>query len=417
MASIIGTLGASAGAGLSSLPPATPTHSIPRPNSNAACQFHIAMQDRLICTQSSTFIQRMDLLPVTTISTYLTLEDQVKFTQVRTHTSYPLCPIARHEAKSALLEMQAIIPTIDYVKEARIQQTDCGLTLKAKINTLNQSLCKFTAQLPANLQEDLAKHLAISMTDLQIKLANESDSFFANTIRKWLFTSELVKNTTSLNLSDKELQILPPEIACFTNLNRLHLENNQLKSLPESFGNLSALRCLNMSNNALTNLPESFGNLSDLQGLFIEKNALTKLPESFGNLLALQTLHVQNNALTKLPESFGSLLALQTLYMNDNALTKLPDSFGNLLALKNLYLENNALIILPESFKNLSTLQELFIENNALTKFPYTTSELQNLSILDLNNNHILPFPDELKLGFVIWENQTPPPTTERDHQ
>jgi Leucine-rich repeat (LRR) protein len=59
-------------------------------------------------------------------------------------------------------------------------------------------------------------------------------------------------NLEVLNLSHKEIEELPPEIASLTALEVLFLEGNQLRALPPEIASLTALQELHLENNPLT---------------------------------------------------------------------------------------------------------------------------------------------------------------------
>ena len=204
-----------------------------------------------------------------------------------------------------------------------------------------------------------------------------------------------------LELYNNQITILPESIGNLTNLSALNLENNQITSLPESFGNLTNLNDLDLSKNKLTTLPESFGNLTNLNGLDINENPLTTLPESFGNMtnligLEIRGLETNLNKITTLPESFGNLIKLTRLDLALNAITSLPESFGNFTNLTTLYLHNNEIITLPESFGNLSSLEYLDLENNQIASLPESLGDLTQLEVLNLKNNQITSLPESL---------------------
>ena len=196
-----------------------------------------------------------------------------------------------------------------------------------------------------------------------------------------------INNNDRLNLSDKNITILPESIGNLVNLMDLELYDNQMTILPESIGNLTNLSALNLSENLLTTLPESIGNLTNLNDLELSDNKLTTLPESFGNLTNLTNLEINENKLTTLSESFGNLINLLGLGINENQLTTLPESFGNLTKLTRLDLGNNRITTLPESFGDLTHLEGLILKNNQITSLPASLGDLSLVYYLDLENN------------------------------
>jgi len=209
-----------------------------------------------------------------------------------------------------------------------------------------------------------------------------------------------ISNNDRLNLSDKNITILPESIGNLVNLMDLELYSNQITTLPESFGNLTSLSALNLSDNQITTLPESFGNLTNLNELDLSENQIATLPESFGNLTNLISLEIYNNQITTLPESFGNLTNLFGLGINDNQITTLPESFGNLTNLAQLDLANNRITTLPESFEDLTDLEFLNLENNPdLESLPNSFRDFLRLQTLVLTNTRISsnPLSEEMR--------------------
>ena len=97
---------------------------------------------------------------------------------------------------------------------------------------------------------------------------------------------------TVLDLSNKGLEELPPEIGALTGLKRLNVDHNRLTALPPEIGALTSLRVLSVFGNQLTSLPSEIGALTALQGLYVNDNQLTSLPSEIGALTALIALNV-----------------------------------------------------------------------------------------------------------------------------
>jgi Leucine-rich repeat (LRR) protein len=118
-----------------------------------------------------------------------------------------------------------------------------------------------------------------------------------------------IKRTGRYDLWNRELTVLPPEIAQLTSLGTLGLGGNQLTALPPEIGQLTSLRRLALGGNQLTALPPEIGQLTRLETLRLDGNQLTALPPEIGQLTRLGTLALGGNQLTTLPRELADLLS------------------------------------------------------------------------------------------------------------
>jgi len=104
------------------------------------------------------------------------------------------------------------------------------------------------------------------------------------------------ENTTTLDLSNKELTKVPEQVFTMSSLTTLNLSHNKLEgALPAEIQHLQNLRHLDLSNNNFTGVPAEIGQLKKLETLNLSDNALTGLPNEMANLSNLQTLNLQGN--------------------------------------------------------------------------------------------------------------------------
>jgi len=163
---------------------------------------------------------------------------------------------------------------------------------------------------------------------------------------------------TELDLSNRKLTELPPELVLAGNLEALSLGQNAFELLPASIGLLSNLQELDLTHNRLKRLPPHIGALSNLETLLAQENELFDLPPQIGHLQKLQHLDVTHNRLTELPREIGWLGQLRELKVGANKLRALPREIGRLTSLKRLSLEDNQIKALPPELALLTHLED-----------------------------------------------------------
>ncbi|MEM7759096.1 MAG: COR domain-containing protein [Cyanobacteria bacterium P01_A01_bin.40] len=172
-----------------------------------------------------------------------------------------------------------------------------------------------------------------------------------------------------LDLSNRRITKLPPEIGKLLNITHLYLNSNFLESLPPEIGKLSSLTHLYLDSNFLESLPPEIGKLSNLTHLYLNSNSLESLPPEIGKLSSLTHLSLNSNSLESLPPGIDKLSSLTYLSLESNSLESLPPEIGKLSSLTYLSLNSNSLSILSLEIAKLSHLKRLYLENNNLT-FP-----------------------------------------------
>jgi len=140
--------------------------------------------------------------------------------------------------------------------------------------------------------------------------------------------------------------------ARINNLQSLDLSNREITEIPPEIGQLTNLEYLDFSYNRISKLPPEIGNLTNLKSLLLLKNEITVLPLEIGNLCKLTLLDVSHNRITELPHTIGYLTELKTLDASYCSIHTLPLSFTELLSLKELYLEENPLVFPHDKIVN-----------------------------------------------------------------
>ncbi|XP_053611872.1 leucine-rich repeat protein 1 [Plodia interpunctella] len=118
----------------------------------------------------------------------------------------------------------------------------------------------------------------------------------------------LLRQLVVLDLSNNEIEKIPPEFGRMPTLCELNLSNNQLGSKGEidwrwllgpQLSNM--LKLLDLSGNKLKELPKSIWKLHKMVTLKLDDNMLTKLPSTLGRISTLRYLTISKNSLGSLP--------------------------------------------------------------------------------------------------------------------
>jgi hypothetical protein len=123
----------------------------------------------------------------------------------------------------------------------------------------------------------------------------------------------------------------------------LNIANRQLGSLPPDIGSLENLESLNACRNRLSALPPTMAHLSNLRALYLASNQFTEFPPVLLQLRNLTVLDLGSNRLEGLPREIGTLSQLQILDVRDNPLRSLPEEIRTLRNLKSLFADAKAL--------------------------------------------------------------------------
>ncbi len=218
-------------------------------------------------------------------------------------------------------------------------------------------------------------------------LIADPDSFPPSTVRGRIAAAQKSSYHVSLDLSQKGLKEVPPEVWEIPNISSLDLSGNRLTEIPPEIACLENLTSLRLSDNRLESLPPEIGSLPRLSVLEVTGNRLTALPPEIGNLTALTILNLSDNRLTALPAEIGQLSQLRFLTAFDNQLTTLPARIGNLAQLEGLALSRNQINYLPAEMGGLNSLGYLYLNQNQLTDLPAELADLPKLEMVTLDDN------------------------------
>jgi Leucine-rich repeat (LRR) protein len=227
----------------------------------------------------------------------------------------------------------------------------------------------------------------------------------------------------NLNLSNKQMQTIPPEICDLAahieegekfwecvDLARLDLSHNLLTNIPHEMNQNTSLTALKLSHNRLE-YPDDFVAVFDLTSLAtidLSNNSISgDLSPRVMHLQTLVELKLSENSLAAVPEELGECALLESLHLNNNQLRTLPQSLANLQNLHTLNAGSNQLVSVPQM--NMHRLKLLDLSCNSLTDGAIGgLDKLSSLTVLDLHENRLQAVPllpaaaplAQLTLGF-----------------
>lgn len=173
-----------------------------------------------------------------------------------------------------------------------------------------------------------------------------------------------------LYLHKSYLTALPTEIVQLKKLEELHLYYNQFEIFPIEVCKLKRLRHLSLSHNFLVSLPAEVAQLTMLETFFCSGNSLVFISPEIAQLQKLKSFQIDDNFITSIPPGVCRLSALTSLGLSSNALSSLPPEIGMLQALTELDLSDNDLKSLPPEIRKLTALKKLYLHGNPDLNLP-----------------------------------------------
>jgi hypothetical protein len=201
-------------------------------------------------------------------------------------------------------------------------------------------------------------------------------------------------NIKYLNLSERDLVVIPPEIGILKNMEELLLAYNDIRRISPQLQFCKKLRRLDLTSNIIEQLPFYVGNLQSLEELSLRDNRLSGLPNSLSKLKNLKTLDISNmhrsmakgnNNFSYIPPSVCHLPNLERLLMEKLPIRQIPVSLLYLKNLKVLSLSGCYMLNMNNTFRILAqmpSLQVLDISFTGRARLPNEILMMKNLKVL-----------------------------------
>ena len=204
---------------------------------------------------------------------------------------------------------------------------------------------------------------------------------------------------TYLNLSDRNLIVIPPEIGILRNLKDLLLANNDIRNMSLSLLSCRNLRRLDLSSNALNHIPIQMTYLTHLEDLSLRDNRLKSLPGNFAQMRSLRYLDL-SNVHPRLAKGY-------------NDFKYIPPTVCHLPNLEKLLLEKLNISQLPVSIVYMKKLQVLSISGCRQINLNNTfriLAQMPELKVLDISYIGRARLPNEIQLltqlKVLIWQEE-----------
>lgn len=141
-----------------------------------------------------------------------------------------------------------------------------------------------------------------------------------------------LENITQLDICDKNINEIPPQIENFSKLLVVSASCNNIKELPTELFKLKSLSALNLADNDILVIPNEIEQLN-LFYLDISNNPIKTLPPIIYKKKRINTLNLHNTNIEIIPEDICQLKNLTTLIFDDKHLpniVKYLTSFPNI---------------------------------------------------------------------------------------
>ncbi|AWH84182.1 hypothetical protein HYN59_03210 [Flavobacterium album] len=193
-----------------------------------------------------------------------------------------------------------------------------------------------------------------------------------------------------LNLSDNNLDTVPPGLDKLADLKRVTFKHNNFTDM-EAFAKLTQVHKLDLTGNFITAIPDDIAKMELLEVLDLSGNKITELPEALLQMKRLKVLNLSNNPLKQLPDWIGQMTGLEELNLQQTQLESLPESFANLKVSGRIYLKKNPFKELPAGLLDMGKVIDLEERNIALYN-PKVKKKLASLPTGNIKMNADLNF-------------------------
>ena len=212
----------------------------------------------------------------------------------------------------------------------------------------------------------------VSRQTTYLDLSNKNLSHIPVWLTQFKYLEKLKLNKNRIKLTESDILIL---LQSSPNLKYLSLHSNQIRQIPKHleaqiFTHLSKLEHLDLSNNNLDNvIPLTL--CENLKFLQLSGNKITQIPSEILKLEKLEYLYLGYNKMDYISPAICRIKKLKLLSLNNNKLTIIPPCIANLQQLTTLHLHCNKIAFLPQQIlQNSGILREISLRGNPLvTKF------------------------------------------------
>lgn len=155
---------------------------------------------------------------------------------------------------------------------------------------------------------------------------------------------KLDTNCLEVDLSGRNLVILPSGLKECKKITKIDLSFNTLYTIPIWFQGFSNLQAVDLSNNNFFDLPNGFVNLVILENLNLEGNKLEYFPNTLLKMKNIKNLNLKRNFIASIPPGIKNMNGLESLLISENLLIKLPSQITEMNKLKKLSIYGNKFI-------------------------------------------------------------------------
>lgn len=226
-------------------------------------------------------------------------------------------------------------------------------------------------------------------------------------------------NTTKLDLSNRGIVKIPPEVFLLRNLKKLNLSGNNISSIPKEIENLSKLETLDISKNKIKVFYSKLCTLKRLKILNLNHNQIKTIPKQICNLKKLISFHIGYNEIDILHLELFKIVTLRELDIGNNKISILPKEISQLVYLRKIWLNNLHITNFPiDSILEMKNLSNIYCFGNLNSKGTLDTSfdilqKIKGNSIKELNRVRIIESiikqnnknMDELKSIFISYSH------------